>query len=319
MNIVFSGTPEFALSALETLLASKQHKIIAVYTQPDRQQGRGLKVVPSPVKQLALTYNLPVYQPEKLRNSDALQQLQALKPDIFIDVAYGLLIPDEILNLPRYGCINVHPSLLPRWRGASPIQAAILAGDKITGVSIIKLIKELDAGDILKQQEISIEDQDTTATLLQNTATIGAELLLEVLTEIENGTVEGIPQNNAFSTYACKIKKEDAVVDWNLGAIVIERMIRAYNPWPIVYTAIDDQIVRIWEAQVLPHTAATPGMIINVDKTGIDVATKDGTLRLTKLQLPGKKVLSVAEILNAQQKLFVVNKRFTQKIIPLQE
>lgn len=319
MDIIFSGTPEFALPALEALLASKQHKIIAVYTQPDRPQGRGLKVVPSPIKQLALTYNLPVYQPEKLRDPDALQQLQALQPDIFIDVAYGLLIPDEILNLPRYGCINVHPSLLPRWRGASPIQAAILAGDKITGVSIIKLIKELDAGDILKQQEISIEDQDTTETLLKNTANIGAELLLEVLTEIENSTVEGIPQNDAFSTYVGKIKKEDAIADWNLSAIKLERMIRAYNPWPIVYTAIDDQIVRIWEAQVLPHTAATPGTIVNIDKIGINVATKDGTLRLTKLQLPGKKVLSVAEILNSQQKLFIVNKRFTQKIITLQD
>lgn len=310
MDIIFSGTPKFALPALEALLASKQHKIIAVYTQPDRPQGRGLKVVPSPIKQLALTYNLPVYQPEKLRDPDALQQLQALQPDIFIDVAYGLLIPDEILTLPHHGCINVHPSLLPRWRGAAPIQAAILAGDKITGVSIIKLIKELDAGDILKQQEIPIEDQDTAATLLQSTATIGAELLLEVLTEMENSTIAGIPQNSAFSTYARKIKKEDAAIDWNLDAVAIERMIRAYNPWPIVYTAIDDQIVRIWEAQVLPHTAATPGMIINVDKTGIDVATKDGILRLTKLQFPGKKVLTVAEVLNAQQKLFITDKKF---------
>ncbi len=318
MNIVFSGTSEFALPSLEALLASS-HKIIAVYTQPDRPQGRGLKIEPNIIKQLALTYNLPIYQPETLRDPAAQQQLQALKSDIFIDVAYGALIPKEILIAPRFGCINIHPSLLPRWRGASPIQAAILAGDKVTGVSIIKLSEALDAGDILKQQEAPIEEQDTTASLARNLAEIGAELLLEVLAEIENDTVHSLLQDNTFSTYARKIKKEDAVIDWNLSALAIERMIRAYNPWPIVYTAIDDQIVRIWEAQVLPHSAAAPGTIVNIDKIGIDVATKDGTLRLTKLQLPGKKVLTVTEILNAQQKLFVANKRFTQKIIPLQE
>lgn len=307
MNLVFAGTPKFSLPALEALLTSRQ-RIIAVYTQPDRPQGRGLKVVPSPIKQLAVTYDLPIYQPETLRAPNALQQLQELKPDIFIDVAYGLFIPKEMLNFPRYGCINLHPSLLPRWRGAAPMQAAILAGDKITGVSIIKLSETLDAGDILKQQAAPIEEQDTTASLAHNLAVMGAELLLEVLAEIENGTVNSIPQDNTFSTYAHKIKKEDAAIDWNLSAIAIERMIRAYNPWPIAYTAIDDQIVRIWEAQVLPHTMAAPGTIINVAKTGIDVATKDGILRLTKLQLSGKKVLTVAEILNSQQKLFIVGK-----------
>lgn len=310
MNIVFSGTPEFAIPALEALLESK-HKIIAIYTQPDRPQGRGLKVIPSSVKQLALTYKLPIYQPEKLRDPQTLKQLQTLKPDIFIDVAYGLLIPDEILNLPRYGCINIHPSLLPRWRGASPIQAAILAGDKVTGVSIIKLVKELDAGDILKQQEIPIENQDTAATLLPVAAKIGADLLLEVLDEIENGTVTAVAQNNAFSTYAGKIKKEDAHIDWNLDAATIERKIRAYNPWPIAYTTIDNTIVRIWEAQVLPHIAIASGTIIKTEKTGIEVATKDGVLQIIKLQLPGKKVLTVAEILNAQQKLFLPKKCFT--------
>lgn len=310
MNIVFSGTPKFALPSLEALLASS-HKVIAVYTQPDRPQGRGLKVAPNSIKQLALTYHLPIYQPETLRDPNAQQQLKALKPDIFIDVAYGLFIPKELLNMPHYGCINLHPSLLPRWRGAAPIQSAILVGDKVTGVSIIKLSEELDAGDILKQQEASIEDQDTTASLSHNLAALGAELLLEVLAEIENGTVKSWSQDSTFSTYAHKIKKEDACINWNLSAIEIERRVRAFNPWPIAYTIIDDQTIRIWDAQILPNTAdATPGTIINIDKNGIDVATKNGILRLTKLQFPGKKVLTIAEILNSQQRLLVAKKQF---------
>jgi methionyl-tRNA formyltransferase len=309
MNLIFAGTPKFALPALEALLASK-HKVIAVYTQPDRPQGRGLKITPSPIKQLAVTYGLPLYQPKTLRDPSALQQLQTLKPDIFIDVAYGLFIPEEMLNTPRYGCINLHPSLLPRWRGASPIQAAILAGDKITGASIIKLSQELDAGDILKQREEPIEDQDTTATLSNNLAILGAELLLETLDEIAAGAVKSVPQDNSFSTYAHKINKEDAKINWHLSALELERQIRAFNPWPIAYTTIGDETVRIWEAQILPHIAGIPGTIINVAKIGIDVATKDGILRLTKLQLPGKKVLPISEILNSQQKLFVTKKCF---------
>jgi len=310
MNIIFSGTPEFAVPALEALLNSK-HKVIAVYTQPDRPQGRGLKVTPSPIKQLAITYELPIYQPETLRDPQIIQQLHDLHPDLFIDVAYGLFIPEEILNLPRYGCINIHPSLLPRWRGASPVQAAILAGDKITGVSIIKINQEFDAGNILKQQEIPIENHDTAATLLQYLAKIGAELLLEVLTEIENGQVKEIAQNNAFNTYATKIKKEDAKIAWNISAQGIERMIRAYNPWPIAYTTLSGETIRIWEAKILPHENATPGTIVNIDKNGIDIATKNGILRVIKLQLPGKKVLTAAEVLNSHQKLFVKNHSFS--------
>jgi len=246
-----------------------------------------------------------------LRNAAAIQQVRDLVPDIFIDVAYGLFIPEEMLHLPRYHCINVHPSLLPRWRGASPIQAAILAGDEITGVSIIRLSQKLDAGDILQQQKIVITECDTAATLLNKTAKIGAQLLLETLTALENNRCTYVPQNDTLSTYAPKIEKADAALNWNLSAIELERRIRAYNPWPVAYAIIKQQTVRIWEAQALAiAVTATSGTIVNASKSGIDVATNHGTLRLTKLQFSGKKPLTTAEIINGHSQLFAIGQGF---------
>jgi len=234
MKIIFAGSAEFAVPFLEVLL----HQVIAVYTQPDRPAGRGLKLTASPVKEKALAYNLPIYQPASLDNKDSQQQLQQLNADVLITVAYGLWLPTAVLQLPRFGCINVHPSLLPRWRGASPIATAILAGDDETGVTIIQTNAKLDAGDILLQEKINITSQDTTATLSQKLITLGRDLLLQTLQKFEQHTTKAIAQDNALTTFAAKINKTQAQIDWNMGAIQIDRMVRAFNPWPVAYSSI---------------------------------------------------------------------------------
>lgn len=310
MKIIFAGTPLFALPALRKLLSS-HHQICAVYTQPDRPAGRGQKLTPSPTKTLAQAYNLPLYQPPTLKDQSAQQELRDLDADILVNVAYGMLLPEAVLNIPKLGCINIHPSLLPRWRGAAPIQRAIMAGDAITGVTIMKMDIGLDTGDIYKQISLPIDNTDTTQTLAQKTAEIGANLLIEVLAEIENGTAKTTTQDNSQTTYANKISKEEGKVDWHKSAIEIERMIRAFNPWPIAYMQIDEEHIRIWQAKVetaeptATFIAMQSGTIIKADKDGIRVKTGDDKLLcLLKIQLPGGKPLMVSDIINAKQQKF---------------
>lgn len=315
MKIIFGGTANFAIPALKKLATSKQ-QILAVYTKPDREAGRGLKLTKSPIKKLAEELNLPIYQPENFKNEAAQNELKNLGPDIFIDVAYGLLLPEEVLKIPRFGCINIHPSLLPRWRGAAPIQRAILAGDEFTGVSIMQIDSGLDTGPILQQEKFAIDPNDTTSSLENRLAHLGAELLLEVLEKLEHGISTATPQSNFNSTYAEKITKEEAKIDWQKSAEEISRMVRAFNPWPIAYTQIAEQTLRIWQAMPLTalsttlNTKKSCGTILNAGTQGIDVQTGDGILRLQMIQFPGGRALPVSEILKSKKEFFNVSKKF---------
>ena len=316
MKIIFAGTPKFALPALKAIFESKKHEICLILTQPDRPAGRGLKVMESPVKELATQLTLPIYQPLSLKEKDVQDKLKSHKADIFIDVAFGLLVPKEILNMPRFGCVNIHPSLLPRWRGASPIQSAILNGDKITGVTIMEMDEGLDTGKILKQESFEIADDDNSETLEPRLANLGAELLLKVLDELQTGIIKKITQNNALTTYAPKITKEEAKINWEKTALEIDRMIRAFNPWPIAFTEINGETVRIFKAQLVNNIISkeTAGTIIASSKNGIDVAAHDGVLRILEIQLPGKRVLPVSEVLKSKSDLFAIGKIFSDEI-----
>ncbi|MGD9107762.1 MAG: methionyl-tRNA formyltransferase [Gammaproteobacteria bacterium] len=308
LKIIFAGTPEFAAKFLQSLLNAK-YDICAVITQPDKPAGRGRKLQINPVKQLSLIHKIPIYQPKTLRDAAAQKTIKDLHADIIIDVACGLLIPKEILSLPHYGCVNVHPSLLPRWRGASPIQRAILAGDEITGVSIMQMDEGLDTGPVFLQKEFLIKPTDTTKSLLEELALLGIDALLNVLDKIHE--ITPTKQNEKKACYAKKITKEEAKIDWHKSAITLDREIRAFNPWPISYTQIGDQIIRIWQASPLTETCdKKPGEIVKLDKKGIDVATGDGMLRILKMQFPGKKALTIAEILNSKLDFFEKHKKF---------
>ncbi|MEI8054418.1 MAG: methionyl-tRNA formyltransferase [bacterium] len=312
MKIIFAGTAEFALPALATLLNSP-HKICAIYTQPDRPAGRGQKITASPIKKFSLTHNLPVYQPTTLKDAIAQKQLQDLSADILINVAYGMILPEAVLNSFKFGCVNIHPSLLPRWRGAAPIQRAIEACDQTTGVTIMRMDMGLDTGGIYKQEILPIEHIDTTATLFTKTAKLGAKLLLEVLTEIETGTAKITTQNNEQTTYAKKLTKEEGKIDWHKSAQELDCKIRALNPWPVAYSEINGKNIRIWQAEVLNNTSqkinSAPGMINQANKNGIDITTGKGILRLLKIQLPGGKPLSAGDVLNANQQAFAVGEK----------
>ncbi len=303
MKIIFAGTPEFAVPCLVALLDSK-HEVIAVYTQPDRPAGRGQKLTPSPIKQLALTKQIPVYQPVTLRDTEAQQQLRELKPEIMVVVAYGLILPSEILTIPPRGCINVHASLLPQWRGAAPIQRAILAGDPLTGITIMQMDQGLDTGDMLKKVECPIEPLDNSLSLQRKLATLGSEALLATLEDLELGNTHPEKQDATLSSYAKKIDKQEAELNWELSAVELDRMVRGYNPWPIAHTSVQDQLLKIWQAEVLSGNASA-GVIIKSDSRGIDVGTGQGILRLLAIQLPGGRCLPVADVLHSKADLFV--------------
>jgi methionyl-tRNA formyltransferase len=303
LKIIFAGTPEFAAVALQKLLTSS-HEIIAVYTQPDRPAGRGRKLTASVVKELALTNNIPVYQPVSLRDAAEQKKLSDLQADVMVVAAYGLLLPTEVLTAPRFGCVNIHPSLLPRWRGAAPIQHSILAGDAITGVSIMQMEEGLDSGPVLYQQEYQLSGQDTSATLHDTLAQLGATALLTTLADIASHHLKPQLQNPALVTYARKFSKTDGCIDWNASAAAINARIRAFNPWPVAYTTVGALTLRIWTAQVMPAltTNAAPGTIIKTSTSGVDVATGGGeVLRLIEMQLPGGRALPAAALLNANQ------------------
>lgn len=298
MRIIFAGTPEFAVPSLRTLLQAK-HDICAVYTQPDRPAGRGRKLQPSPVKELALSANIPVYQPLSLKSDVEIKQLADLKPDLMVVVAYGMILPQAVLDIPKLGCINVHASLLPRWRGAAPIQRAIMAGDAQTGVTIMRVIYKLDAGDMLHKEVCEITAQDTAATLHDKLAQLGAIGLEKVLPTLESGALQAEPQDENLVTYAEKLTKPEANIDWSLSAQQIDRNIRGLNPWPVAQTLFNGEVLRIWQAEAITSAAkAEPGSIINANKT-LDVATGEGLLRLLEVQLPGGKRMPAQAFLNA--------------------
>jgi len=304
LRLVFAGTPEFAEAHLAGLLSSR-HQVVAVYTQPDRPSGRGRRLHPSPVKALALAHAIPVEQPETLRCSAAQATLAALQPDAMIVVAYGLILPPAVLAIPRLGCINVHASLLPRWRGAAPIQRAIEAGDTETGICIMRMEKGLDTGPVLTRTRCAITADATGGSLHQQLLDLGPPLLLQVLERLEQALENAQPQPAEGVTYAHKLDKAESQLDWRQPALVLERKVRAFNPFPVAATALADTTVRIWSAHRIasPATAA-PGTILAADREGISVACGADALLLTALQLPGGKPLPASALLNAHSALF---------------
>lgn len=313
LNIVFAGTPEFAALHLQALLDS-EHKIIGVYTQPDRPAGRGKKLQASPVKQLAQQHDIQVFQPQSLRKQEALQQLAELNADIMVVVAYGLILPQLVLDTPKLGCINVHGSILPRWRGAAPIQRSIWAGDKETGVTIMQMDMGLDTGDMLLKTHLPIEDDDTSASLYEKLAQQGPVALIEALAGLAAGTLKAEKQDNTLASYAEKLSKEEAQMDWTKSATQLWQEVRAFNPWPVSFFKHHDQNIKVWQTEVLAEQHEVPcGTIVDASKQGIDIAVADGTLRLLSLQLPGKKTLSAAEILNGRSDWFRVGTQLSSK------
>lgn len=297
-RIVFAGTPAFALPALDSL-AAWQHPI-AVYTQPDRPAGRGRKLLASPVKQRASELGIQVRQPGTLRSHMAVDALAELRPALMIVVAYGLILPPEILAVPKHGCINIHASLLPRWRGAAPIQRAIMAGDRQTGITIMQMSEGLDAGDVLLQKSSVITDTDTGGSLHDRLAPLGAEALMEALPAVLGGALKGVPQDASRVTYARKLDKEEALLDWRQPASVLALQVRAMNPWPVCECRYEGQRLRIWQARALEtEQQAAPGDVVSADSAGIRVACAKGQLEITRLQLPGRRQVSAGEFLNA--------------------
>jgi len=306
LRIIFAGTPDFAAKHLSALINS-EHEVIAAYSQPDRPAGRGKKLKPSDVKQLAVSHDIPVFQPVSLRNEDAQQALAALNADLMVVVAYGLILPQIVLDTPRLGCINVHGSLLPRWRGAAPIQRSIWAGDAETGVTIMQMDLGLDTGAMLHKVTCPIADDETSASLYDKLAELGPQGLLETLAQISNNTAVAQVQDDEQSNYAAKLSKEEANIDWTQSAVEIERQVRAFNPWPVSYTQIAEQNVKIWQTSVSEETTdAQPGTVIAATKQGIQVATGNGVLTLLNMQLAGKKAMPVQDILNARKEWFTV-------------
>ena len=300
LRILFAGTPDFAVPPLKSLLDAGLEPV-AVYTQPDRPAGRGRKLQASPVKQAALDAGIEVFQPLTLKSDKSREQLKELKPDLMVVVAYGLILPADILEIPRYGCWNIHASLLPRWRGAAPIQRAIEAGDKESGVSIMKMDAGLDTGPVMKTVRFEISERETGGSLHDSLSVAGAQALLGCVQELADGCMPlALPQATEGANYARKLEKNEAAIDWSEPAITIERKVRAFNPWPVTWCMAGPERTRIWMAESLAGgTGVAPGTVLDAGKNGIDVATGEGTLRLLELQRPGKRRMAASDYLNA--------------------
>jgi len=313
LRLIFAGTPDFAAVHLRALIAD-QRQPIAVFTQPDRPAGRGKKLTASPVKQLALEQGLPLFQPASLKDTEAQAVLAELKPDLMVVVAYGLLLPAAVLDIPRLGCINVHASLLPRWRGAAPIQRAIEAGDTESGVTIMQMDKGLDTGAILYRVTCPIEPDETGGSLHRKLAELGPPALLSSLDLLAAGKLEPQPQDNHLCTYAGKISKTEAAVEWYQPADVVARKIRAFNPFPVAFALLNGVTVRLWQASAVDDKAGegstVAGEIINVGDAGLVIACGKGAILVSEIQLPGKKRLPVAEVLRGHPDLLSVGARF---------
>ncbi len=304
LKIIFAGTPDIASYYLYQLIQS-QHQIIAVFTSPDKPYGRGKKIRESKVKKIALQYKIPIFQPISLFDYKSEEIVQKLNADIMVIVAYGLIIPETIFSIPKFGCINVHGSLLPRFRGAAPIQHALLNGDKETGVTIIKINSQLDSGDILSSIKYNLHKDDTSESLFQKFVLYGSQILFETLTNIIHGNIEYIPQNIDNITYANKINKIDALLDWKLPARKLECFVRAFNPWPISYFFFKDKIIKVWKASISKQKVkTTPGTILNINQKGIEIATSCDNFIIEKLQFPNKKILLIKELSYQYKKFF---------------
>lgn len=302
MRIVFAGTPEFAAQHLQALLDAGR-EVVAVYTQPDRPAGRGQKPMPSPVKQLALQHGIAVYQPQTLRDPAAQAELAALTPDLMVVVAYGLILPQVVLDTPRLGCINSHASILPRWRGAAPIQRAIEAGDASSGVTVMQMEAGLDTGPMLLKVTTTITAEDTGGSLHDRLATLGSQAVVEAVTRLAAGGLRGEVQDDSLATYAHKLNKDEARLDWSRPAVELERLVRAFNPWPICHSTLNGEALKVHAAQ-LGEGQGAPGSVLDADKSGLTVACGEGALRLTRLQLPGGKPLSFADLYNSRREQF---------------
>ncbi|MFZ3023871.1 methionyl-tRNA formyltransferase [Pseudomonas sp.] len=308
LRIVFAGTPEFAAEHLKALLNSP-YQVVAVYTQPDRPAGRGQKLMPSPVKQLALQHEIAVYQPQTLRDPAAQAELAALKPDLLVVVAYGLILPQVVLDIPRLGCINSHASLLPRWRGAAPIQRAIQAGDAESGVTVMQMEAGLDTGPMLLKVSTPISADDTGGSLHDRLAELGPPAVLQAIAGLAGGSLRGEVQDDSLATYAHKLNKDEALLDWSRPAVELERLIRAFNPWPICHSSLNGAPLKVLAAQLITESGegrGAPGEILAASKDGLTVACADGALRLTRLQLPGGKALNFADLFNSRREQFAV-------------
>jgi len=306
MRIIFAGTPDFAVPALRALLGS-EHTVVGVYTQPDRPSGRGRKLQNGPVKELALSANTPVFQPINLKEQIDIDAMRALDADLMVVVAYGLILCQTVLDIPRLGCINIHGSLLPRWRGAAPINRAIIAGDKETGITIMRVVKKLDAGNMLYKQVCVIGDNETASELHDRMMHIGAKSLLVVLNRLSSETLVDEIQDESLVTYAHKMDKAEAQLDWSRSSLELSRQIRGLNAWPVAQTTLDGAVVRVWSAEILDAKSILPvGSVLDASKH-IDVVTGDGVLRLVEIQMPGKKRTLVSAYLNAHS---VTGKQF---------
>jgi len=296
MRIVFAGTPAFAVPALAALAAAG-HDIVLVLTQPDRPAGRGMAPAKSAVKQAAESLGLEVFQPATLKDGAAVARLREAAPDLMIVVAYGLILPQAVLDVPPHGALNIHASLLPRWRGAAPIQRAILAGDAATGVCIMRMDAGLDTGPVLSCKSVPIEHDDTAGTLHDKLATLGGFEVVEAIDVIRRGRANAVPQTSEGVTYAAKIEKAEARIDWSRPAVEVSRRIRAFNPVPGAVTRLGDSSVKIWQAKVLPNESGAPGSVLRADAGGIVVACGEGALRVESLQRAGGRRLSAAEFI----------------------
>jgi methionyl-tRNA formyltransferase len=313
LRIVFAGTPEFAAEHLKALLNSP-YEIVAVYTQPDRPAGRGQKLMPSPVKQLALENNIQVLQPPTLRNADAQAELAALKPDLMVVVAYGLILPQVVLDIPRLGCINSHASLLPRWRGAAPIQRAVEHGDAESGVTVMRMEAGLDTGPMLLKVVTPISAEDTGGSLHDRLAAMGPPAVVQAIAGLAAGTLEGEVQNDELATYAHKLNKDEARIDWSRPAVELERLVRAFNPWPITHSTLNGEALKVLAARVFDEVDSesvflpipAPGEILSASKDGLVVACGEQALCLTRLQLPGGKALNFSDLFNSRREKFAV-------------
>jgi len=299
LKIIFAGTPEFSVYPLKKLLQS-EHQVIAVYTQPDRPAGRGRHLKPSPVKELALEHGIEVFQPLNFKQEEDLSQLEALQADLMIVVAYGLILPQRVLDAPRYGCMNIHASLLPRWRGAAPIQRAIQSGDSQTGVTIMQMEAGLDTGPMLVIEALDIGERETGGQLHDRLAPLGADALMVALEKLQAGELQPQPQDDNLANYAHKLDKKEAQIDWTESSRQIDRMVRAFNPWPVAFTHLDGNSMRVWETRLTQETSeAAPGTIVAADSQGICVATGDNDLLITTLQPAGKRAMAAADFVNA--------------------
>ena len=297
MRIVFAGTPQFAVPTLQAL-AQSGHELTGVYTQPDRPAGRGRHLQASPIKALAIELGLPVFQPTRLRDPAVQAELAALAPDLMIVIAYGLLLPQPVLDLPTLGCVNLHASLLPRWRGAAPIQRAILAGDTETGITLMQMALGLDTGPMLMRRACAIGAHENAGELHDRLAGLAAEVMMAALPALADGRLIAEPQPEQGATYAAKLEKAEAWIDWQQPAVLIDRQIRAFNPWPVAQTRLEGQVLRIWRAHpdATPCPGAAPGVVVQADRDGVAVATGSGRLWLDQAQLPGGRPLPAIEL-----------------------